>query len=193
MGRTKQGVFVKAFEPENCIDCRVKQLYFNALESTAVRKDDVPQVSTRNLVMPKFYLFEKSLGFYHPNLHSPILVISGKTEGDVEETFVYIQDKLEHLFHNDETVDSGVSSTPGRKPLAEYGQFETPRFVEAGHNPQMANKVRTFLKTLGSYNLALEQQFELACSIDSNYFPVRHIDQRGKKPPKKKPKKKSTE
>jgi len=80
MGRKKQGVFVEAYEPENCIDSRVRQLYFNALESTAVRKDDVPQVSTKNLVTPKFYLFEKGLGFYQPNLHSPILVISGKTE-----------------------------------------------------------------------------------------------------------------
>jgi len=56
----------------------------------------------------------------------------------------------------------------------------------------MKSKIKKFLKTLGSYNLALEQQFELACSIDSNYFPVRSADQRGKKPSKKKPKKKSS-
>jgi hypothetical protein len=177
----EQGVIVRAYEPNSSTYSRLKDAYFKAAEQIA------KEATVRNLVLPKFYLFEDPacLGFVHPNLHTPIWVFSTNNKTDMDETVSKLQERVLYLFNTDATLDFGVSGSRGQKPLAEH-DLPKPAFEIASSTSRVKNLV-TFLETLAKTVPNITDQYALANSMEDNYVPMRVIrETRTPKKPKKK-------
>jgi len=172
---------VKAYEPNSTIDGRLRDLFFKSVETSA------DNASVKNLPIAKFYLFKNCVGFYHPKLFTPVLVLASKDEKYIDAAFKKIQNSAADLYVSDETLDLGVSDTVGKKPLAHHG-LPTPDWEPADQD--RIKKFEDFLDNLVSNTRNAEVAYDLACSIENGYRPLRIKEESRIKKSKKKPKKK---
>ncbi|MBW2986275.1 hypothetical protein KY333_02805 [Candidatus Woesearchaeota archaeon] len=173
---------VKAYEPNSTIDRRLRNLFFKSVETSA------DNASVKNLPIAKFYLFDNCVGFYQPKLFTPVLVLASKDEKYINAAFAKIQNAAANLYVSDETLDHGVSTTIGRKPLAHQG-LPTPDWEPAEQDG--IKKFNDFLDNLVSNTLNAEVAYDLACQIEDGYRPLRIKEESRTKKSKKKSKKES--